>query len=60
MTARKYLRDRKAALQAQLDTTTNVYTANELLARIDEGALFLAILDARSDKSARTAEDHTA
>jgi hypothetical protein len=64
MTARKYLQDRKAALEAALavelekpKTTVQVFT---FLARIDECARFLAILDARSDKSARTAEDHTA
>jgi hypothetical protein len=67
MTARKYLQDRKAALEAELDRTrvcaqwdVNIESLRILRARIDEIDLFAAILDARSDKSARTAEDHTA
>jgi hypothetical protein len=60
MTAKKHCRDRLKALGAERTKAADIETLNEIDARLDEVTQLLAVLNWRSDKSARTAEDHTA
>lgn len=59
MTARKYLREQRQRLEIELAGAGWMRTV-VIFALLDQLDEFKALVDARSDKSARTAEDHTA
>jgi hypothetical protein len=74
MTVRKYLQlqnaellaeaerllDRADASQDESVRRATILQVERILGRMEQIKLTFGILDARSDKSARTAEDHTA
>jgi hypothetical protein len=60
MTARKAIAERRQQLEAELPKAVNSLHVRDIHSRIEELDWVVTILDARSDKSARTAEDHTA